>query len=182
MPIGASYGGGFLPSSVTGMGLPNKDNVLKGGGMGIPQVDPAGGLYGGVANTGGINPGGGLSVLNGGLSRVGGGGVGGPNLPPDFNMPTPMGGLPPGIPPIQGPGSLLGTPPVSAPAPSPMGGLPGGAGPYGGIMGGQDVKRGRMNSTQPPPMRNGGVGGVAPRPAQGPMMRGIRGRGGMSMF
>jgi len=142
MPIGASYGGGFLPSSVTGMGLPNKDNVLKGGGMGIPQVDPSGGLYGGVANTGGINPGGGLSVLNGGLSRVGGGGVGGPNLPPDFNMPTPMGGLPPGIPPIQGPGSLLGTPPSGASAPSPIGGLPGG---NGGIMGGQDIKRGRMN-------------------------------------
>ena len=62
------------------------------------------------------------------------------------------------------------------------GSTPSPAGPYGGIMGGQDVKRGRMNSTQPPPMSNGGVGGVAPRPAQGPMMRGIRGRGGMSMF
>jgi len=81
------------------------------------------------------------------------------------------------------------------------------AGPYGGIMGGQGLPPQNggmetrplpmggmpapapissptppMNSTQPPMMRSGGVGGVAPRPAQETPMRRMRGRGGMSMF
>jgi hypothetical protein len=181
MPIGASYGGGFLPSSVTGVGLPNKDNVLKGGGMGVPQVDPAGGLYGGVANTGGVNPGGGLSRI-GSMELVGNNGMGMPGgmgMPP-MGIPTPMGGLPPGIPPVQGPGSLLGNMPTTPQLP-PLNRRPGpsvgGAGPYGGIMGGQNVQRNR-------PTRNPSIptGGIDPRPAQGDLMRGIRGKGGMSMF
>jgi len=160
MPLGGY--GGFIPPNIGGGIVPQKDRTIElMGGLlpskGTGMIDP-------MPQHGGINP---------------GAGMGGPNLPPDFVMPTPMGGLPPGIPPVQGPGSIMGVPPVRAPRPSPIGGLPGG---NGGIMGGQDIKRGRMNSTLPPMRRNGGVGGVAPRPAQGNMMRKQRGRGGMSMF
>ena len=62
------------------------------------------------------------------------------------------------------------------------GGMSGARPPLGGMGMGKISSPQPMNSTLPPPMRNGGVGGVAPRPAQDPMMRKQRGRGGMSMF
>jgi hypothetical protein len=160
MPLGGY--GGYIPPNIGGGIMPQKENVINFGEAGL--LPPKGGL--GTAPPvdplhGGINPGAGI-----------------PRMP----MPTPMGGLPPGIPPVTAP--MPGRLPESIPPrPGPgslLGGNTGPHGPGGGFV--PPNVNPPMNSTQPPMRRNGGVGGVAPRPAQGPMMRKQRGRGGMSMF
>ena len=147
----------------------------------------------------GGNPMGAMGVTGGNIGTpvpLGGGGIAGGNMP-DPNR------LPPGV--MAPPPGLNGPAGTNLPG-GPMGGMtkpmnpmrkiinrgPGmgvNPGPTNGALGGNRGlttgplgARPPMNSTVPPTMRSGGIGGMAPRPAQRPGMRKMRGRGGMSMF